>query len=68
MVESKAPAKEFVIGHFTCPTTESPAPLWAFHPLAFMDWPVVVKCCPNCGQEHVVQYKDVEHPPVFGYE
>lgn len=68
MAEPRTQTKEFVVGRFICPTTNSPAPLLACHPLVFLVWPVVVRNCPNCGREHVVQYEDVEHPPVFGYE
>ncbi len=59
---------EFEIGKFICPVTKAEASLKAAHPLAFVHWPVVVKLCPNCGQEHEFNLADVQHLPVYGYE
>lgn len=63
-----AAAVDFEIGRFICPNTKSPVPLKAVQPLAFIHWPMVVRNCPGCGQEHELELKDVQHPPVYGYE
>jgi len=59
---------EFEIGKFLRPVTKVEAPLKASHPLAFVHWPVVVKPCPKCGQEHEINLADVQHLPVYGCE
>ena len=59
---------EFEIGTYICPNTKLPIPLKAPRELPFVDWPMVIKQCGRCGQEHVVESEDVHHPPVFGYE
>jgi hypothetical protein len=65
--QSARPA-ELVIGKYVCPRSNSLVPLRAGQPLAFIHWPVVVKKCASCGQEHVLRMTDVQHPPIYGYE
>jgi hypothetical protein len=61
-------APELEIGRFICPNMNSSAPLKAAQSVAFIHWPMLVKSCPACGQEHTLELKDVQHPPVYGYE
>lgn len=68
MRAAKAVPVEFEIGRYICPKTKAPVPLKSSCPLAFMEWPVTISNCPECGQEHVLQCEDLQHPPVFGYE
>ena len=58
----------FEIGTYECPSTKSQVILELSTPLASLEWPVTVERCPDCGQEHVVQYQDVRHAPALGYE
>ncbi len=68
-MHSRDPAgAEFEIGRFICPNTQLPVPLRAAQPLSFLRWPVLVKNCPGCSQEHELELKDVQHLPVYGYE
>lgn len=59
---------EYKVGTYICPNTKSPVSLSASRPLAYLDWPVVVETCSDCGQRHVLQCEEVHHPPAFGYE
>ena len=59
---------EFDIGRFICPNVNKPAQLKAAQSVAFIHWPLLVKRCPACGQQHTLELKDVQHPPVYGYE
>jgi len=59
---------EFEIAKYICPKSNTPVPLFASRPLAFVHWPVVVKNCVSCGMDHVLELSDVQHPPVYGYE
>ena len=64
----KLAAPDFTIGHYLCPKTKRTVPLHSARPLAFVDWPLIVQKCPECGERHVVESQNLEHPPVFGYE
>ena len=68
MQQQSAHPAELVIGKYVCPNSGALVPLHAGQPLAFIHWPVVVEKCSSCGQEHVLQLTDVQHPPVYGYE
>ena len=68
MQQQSAQPAALVIGKFVCPNSGALVPLRADQPLAFIHWPVVVKKCSSCGQKHVLQLTDVQHPPVYGYE
>lgn len=68
MPAQKAELTEFTVGHYVCPKTKLLVPLKASCSLAYLNWPVVVEQCPNCGGKHVLCCEDVQHPPVFGYE
>jgi hypothetical protein len=68
MVKAKRDLAETEIGRFVCPGTHSSVPARAGQPLAFIHWPLVIKNCPSCGRKHSLELKDVEHPPVYGYE
>lgn len=59
---------EFEIGKFVCPTTKARVPLMGHQSLAFLHWPVTVEKCPDCGETHVLNLADVQHPPIYGYE
>jgi hypothetical protein len=67
-VEQPKLQTRFEIGTYDCPSTNSEVMLELSTPLASIEWPVTVECCPDCGQEHVVQYQDVHHAPALGYE
>lgn len=62
------PVAEFEIGRYFCPTTKRETTLKAREPLAFVHWPLVVKKCSVCGRQHKLELRDVQHPPVYGYE
>jgi hypothetical protein len=64
----QASAPEFEIGRYICPTAKREAALKASEPLAFVHWPLVVKNCSVCGRKHKLELRDVQHPPVYGYE
>jgi transposase len=68
MVEHPTPQARFEIGSYDCPTTKAQVVLELSTHMASLEWPVTVECCPDCGQEHVLQYKDVQHAPALGYE
>lgn len=68
MRAAKAELVEFEIGRYVCPKTKALVPLKSARPLAFVEWPVTIKNCPDCGGEHLLQCEDLQHPPVFGYE
>jgi hypothetical protein len=68
MGAQRAYPAEFEIGRFFCPNSKSWVSLTSTVPLAFVHWPMVVECCPDCGLEHVLNLADVQHPPVYGYE
>jgi hypothetical protein len=59
---------EFKVGTYICPKTKSTLPLKATRPLPFLEWPIVVERCADCGEKHVLECEDVQHPPAFGYE
>lgn len=59
---------EFEIGKYVCPNTNKLVPLMASRPLAFVEWPLVVEHCRECGERHALECEDVHHRPVFGYE
>ena len=59
---------DFEIGRYICPTTKREAALRASEPLAFVHWPLVVRKCPVCGRRHTLELREVQHPPVYGYE
>jgi hypothetical protein len=61
-------AAEFEIGRYFCPSANRMTTLKASEPLAFIHWPLVVKKCPVCGRQHKLELRDVQHPPVYGYE
>lgn len=61
-------ALELVLGTFICPNTKLPVELKVSRAEPIPEWPMVVKRCGRCGQEHVVQIEDLRNPPVFGYE
>ena len=56
------------VGTYLCPDKGAEVSLEVHGHMATLHWPVVVKPCPACGQEHVLQYEDVRHPPALGYE
>ncbi|MCL6565755.1 MAG: hypothetical protein K6U09_04950 [Acidobacteriia bacterium] len=68
MPRQSAPAKEFTVGTYLCPNTNQTVPLRASQPVQELSWPVVVERCPACGQRHEIDYGELQHPPVFGYE
>ena len=68
MPSEKAEAALYTVGRYICPKTKAPAPLMASSSLAFIEWPVVVEKCANCGEKHVIRCEDVQHAPVYGYE
>ncbi len=68
MPAGNAALAEYKIGSFTCPKTYKPVPLFSCCPLPYVHWPIVVKVCPECGAQHVLESDDVQHPPAFGYE
>ena len=68
LMQQSARPVALVIGKYVCPISRALVPLQAKQPLAFIHWPVVVEKCASCGQEHVLQLTDVQHPPVYGYE
>ncbi len=67
-MEHPSAQTRFEIGTYDCPRTKSPVTLELSLPLASLEWPVTVECCPDCGHEHVLQYQDVRHAPALGYE
>ncbi len=68
MSRREVPAVEFEIGTYVCPKKRKRVPLTATHSVSDLEWPVVVEKCPACGQRHQIQYCELRHPPVFGYE
>ena len=68
MPTQDAPAPEFEVAKYVCPNSQLLLPLMASQPLVFVHWPLVVKACPSCGGEHVLNLPDVQHPPIYGYE
>lgn len=68
MVEHPTPQTRFEIGSYDCPRTKEQVVLELSTPLASLGWPLTVEHCPDCGQEHVLQYQDVRHAPALGYE
>lgn len=68
MSRRQAPTAEFEIGAYVCPKTKESVPLTATQSVSDLCWPVVVEKCPACGQRHEIQYSELRHPPVFGYE
>lgn len=67
------PAKEetlvaFEIGTYICPISKKRVALEAHHPISEIAWPMVIEKCRACGQNHLLEYRDLRHPPVFGYE
>ncbi len=60
--------RHFEAGCYTCPVTHEEMHLETDVPRAWVHWPVRV-VCKACGQEHLLQYEDVDQCcPVFGYE
>lgn len=59
---------EFEIGIYLCPITKHPVRLTSTRPRIFVEWPMRVEHCPGCGQQHVVKWEEIQHPPIFGYE
>lgn len=68
MPRQGTPAREFTVGTYLCPNTNHPVPLQASQPVRELPWPVVIECCPACGQRHEISYGELQHPPMFGYE
>ena len=68
MSAPKPEMAECEIGKYVCPNTRSPVSLMGSRPFAFLEWPVVVEVCSDCGQRHVLQPEDIQHRPAFGYE
>jgi hypothetical protein len=68
MVKPKQELAETEIGRFVCPCTHLSVPVRAGQPIGYIHWPLVIKICPSCGRKHTLELKDVEHPPVCGYE
>lgn len=68
MPRHEPPCVAFEVGTFVCPKTRTRVPLSATHSVSDLQWPVVVERCPACGERHTVEYNDLRHPPVFGYE
>lgn len=61
-------ALELVLGTFICPNTKLPVELKVSRAEPIPGWPILMKACWRCGQEHVVHSQDLRNPPVFGYE
>ncbi len=68
MPRGNAALAEFKIGTYICPKTKAEVPLFSCCPLPYLHWPMVVQKCRECGEQHVLQCQDVQHPPTFGYE
>lgn len=68
MPERVATTPEHEIGRYICPNTRLPVPLKWSCAVALVEWPLVVKCCPACKQEHEIKCEDLQHPPAYGYE
>ena len=62
------PERHFVAGFFLCPVTKREVPLETLVPGPWVEWPVTLQC-PDCHNEHQVQYEDILHrEPAFGHE
>jgi hypothetical protein len=68
MTNEGAKHQEYQIGTYTCPKTKAQVPLMDARSMAFIHWPLEVKQCASCGEEHKLESTDVLRPPVYGRE
>jgi hypothetical protein len=68
MARAKSTTSEAEKGRFVCLGAHQPLPLKPAQSLRSIHWPMVLKNCPACERKDTVELKDVEHPPVYGYE
>lgn len=68
MPTDKPAVARFEVGKYVCPKTKQLTPLLASCSFAYIEWPVVVEHCAECGERHVLCCEEVLHSPVFGRE
>lgn len=59
MADEKIGVQKVIVGKYVCPVADILIPVSSLRPPPEMDCPLVVECCPACGERHEVGCDDL---------
>ena len=59
MSEGNAGPKQYFVGQYVCPETDTLVPVYSALPLWETECPYTIETCPACGEKHTVACGDL---------